>query len=164
MLPVLLLVTTVATLGSSPSPRTPEFPHVRATAPRVQKLIVEAARRSATFAELYARLQDTDIIVFVELSDNPGRNLRGRLVFLSATPLARYLRAEIRSDLARTDMISTIAHEMQHALEIAQAPLVRNAAALAVLYREIGLREETGCFETTSAQDVARRVRRELLA
>jgi len=164
MLPILLLVTTVVTLGTAASPRLPEYPHVRATDPRVQSLIEDAARRSVTFAQLYARLQDTDIILFVEPSRELKSNLSARLVFLSATPLARYLRADIRADLPRTDMISMIAHEMQHALEIGQATLVRDERALALLYRHIGFHEHERVFDTDSAQDVARKVRRELLA
>lgn len=164
MLPILLLVTTVVTLESTPSPRLPDYPHVRATDARIQRLIEEAARRSATFAQLYAHLQNTDIILFVEPTRALRPDLRGRLVFLSATPLVRYLRAEIRADLARTDMISTIAHEMQHALEIGTAGLVRDQAAMMVLYRHIGLESREHAFETEKAQAVARQVRRELLA
>ena len=164
MLPILLLVTTVVTLESTPSPRLPDYPHVRATDARIQRLIEDAARRSATFAQLYAHLQNTDIILFVEPTRALRPELRGRLVFLSATPLVRYLRAEIRADLARTDMISTIAHEMQHALEIGTAGLVRNQAAMMALYRHIGLESDSHVFETEKAQAVARQVRRELLA
>lgn len=163
MLPILLLVT-IVTLGAGASPRLPEYPHVRTTDPRIQRLIEEAARRSTTFAELYARLQETDVILFVEPSRDLKTSLTGRLVFLKATPLARYLRADVRAELPRTDMIATIAHEMQHALEIARAAGVRDEAALAVLYREIGAAHHEQTFETESAQDVARKVRRELLA
>jgi hypothetical protein len=162
MLPVLLLVTTVATFGTVASPRMPDYPHVRASDPRI--LIEEAARRSLTFAHLYARLQETDIILFVEPTRELKSSLSGRLVFVSATPIVRYLRADIRADLGRTDMISTIAHEMQHALEVADATHVRDEEALAVLYRRIGLGEHGRVFETEIAQVVAERVRKELLA
>lgn len=164
MLPILLLVTTVVTLGPTDSPRLPEYPHVRASDPRVGRLIEEATRLSATFADLYSRLQDTDVILFVEPSRELRNNLSGRLVFISATPLARYLRAEIRADLPRTDMISTIAHEMQHALEIADTALVRDQGTMTLLYRHIGVEEGGRVFETDRAQLVARKVRRELLA
>jgi hypothetical protein len=164
MLPVLLLVTSVVTLAPAPSPRTPEYPHVRATEPRLERLIEEAARRSPTFAQLYARLQDTDVILFIQPSRDLKKDLAGRLVFVSATPLVRYLRAEIRADLPRTDMIAIIAHEMQHALEIADATLVRDEGWMALLYRSIGTAERHHDFETDLAQAVARQVRREMLA
>lgn len=164
MLPILLLVTTVVTFGTASSPRLPEYPHVRAMDRRIRSLIEEAVRRSVTFARLYSRLQETDVILFVEPSCELRKALSGRLVFVSATPLVRYLRADIRADLPRTEMISTIAHEMQHALEIAYAAGVRDESALAGLYRHIGLREHKQTFDTELAQEVARRVRRELLA
>lgn len=164
MLPILLLVTTVVTLEPTASPRLPEYPHVRTSDARLERLIAEATRRSPTFAALYSRLQDTDVILFVEPSHELRQNLSGRLVFLSATPLVRYLRAEVRSDLPRTDMISTIAHEMQHALEIADATLVRDQGSMALFYGHIGLSERKHVFETDLAQVVARKVRRELLA
>ncbi len=164
MLPILLLVTAVVTLGPAHSPRSPEYPHVRATDPRIAKLIEEAARRSVTFARLYSRLQETDIILFVEPARDLKPSLSGRLVFISATPVVRYLRADIRADLPRTDMISTIAHEMQHALEIAEATFVRDESGMAALYRQIGRHDDVRMFETELAQVIARRVRRELLA
>lgn len=163
MLPILLLVT-IVTLGTTASSRLPEYPHVRATDARIQRLIEEAARRSATFAELYDRLQQTDIILFVEPSRDLKNSLCGRLVFLKATPLARYLRADVRAELPRTDLIAIIAHEMQHALEIADAAGVRDEAGMALLYRTIGVGERGHKFETETAQDVARKVRREMLA
>jgi hypothetical protein len=164
MLPILLLVTTVVTLESTTSPRIPEYPHVRTSDPRIERLIAEAARRSPTFAQLYSRLQDSDVILFVEPSRDLRSDLSGRLMFLSATPLVRYLRAEIRADLPRTDMISTIAHEMQHAIEIADSALVRDQGSLAVFYGHIGLTDREHVFETDVALAVARKVRRELLA
>jgi signal transduction histidine kinase len=164
MLPVLLLVTTAVILGNAASPRTPEYPHVRATNPRIQRLIEDAVKRSATFAQLYSRLQETDVILFVELSHDLEQPLSGRLVFVSATPLVRYLRAEVRADLPRAEMISIIAHEMQHALEIAEDSLVRDEAGMAVLYRHIGHGTREDVFETDSARVIAQKVRRELLA
>lgn len=164
MLPVLLLVTAVVTLGPIRTQRIPEYPHVRATEARIQRLIEDAVRRSPTFAQLYARLQETDVILFVETSHDLKSSLTGRLSFVTATPVVRYLRAEVRADLPRTDMISTIAHEMQHALEIAEAGLVRDDSDMAAFYGAIGIREHEHAFETEVAQAVARRVRKELLA
>lgn len=164
MLPILLFVTAVVTLEPASSPRLPEYPHVRTTDARLQRLIGEATRHSRTFAELYSRLQETDVVLFIEPTQDLRRDLSGRLVFLSATPLVRYLRAEVRADLPRTDMITTIAHEMQHALEIAEATLVRDPGTMAFLYRQIGVTEEKQMFETDRAQMVARKVRKELLA
>jgi hypothetical protein len=164
MLPVLLLVTAVVTFGPLRSPRIPEYPHVRTTDARIARLIENAVHRSPTFARLYARLQETDVILFIVPSSDLKRSLSGRLSFVTATPVVRYLRAEVRANLASTDMISTIAHEMQHALEVAEATLVRDEVGMAAFYGQIGLHENDRVFDTEMAQVVARRVRQELLA
>ncbi len=163
MLPM-LLVSAVVTLGPARSPRLPEYPHVRATDPRIRMLIEDAARRSVTFARLCRALQSSDVILFVEPSRDLRSTLAGRLVFVTATSVARYLRADIRADLPRIDMIPIIAHEMQHALEIAGALLVRDVATMTGLYHRIGSPESERTFETEQARAIARRVRRELLA
>jgi hypothetical protein len=163
MLPILLLVT-VVTLGTAAGPREPEYPHVRSTEPRIARLIDEAARRSQTFARLYTRLQETDVILFVEPARDLKTSLSGRLIFLEATPVARYLRADVRADLPRTDLIATIAHEMQHALEIGDAALVRDESGMALFYRAIGHHDHDDVFDTEVARNIARQVRRELLA
>jgi hypothetical protein len=55
-----------------------------------------------------------------------------------------------------------IAHEVQHALEIADAPDVVDRRSPAVLYRRIGHVSGVNSFETIDAQAMQRRVCREL--
>ena len=166
MLPVLAwLVLGVVTLAPARSPLLPEYAHVRATNPRVARLIDDAVVRSVTFARLYRRLHESDVILFVELSQELKPKLAGRLVFVSATPLVRYLRADIRADLDRWDLIATIAHEMQHAIEIAEAYEVRDRHGVDLLYRRIGASPGwSHSFDTDEARNVAMQVRAEMLA
>ena len=162
MLPLLAYVISAAiTVGGAPSMRTPEYPHVRSTDARFAKVIADATRRSPTFARLHEALQRTDVILFVEPWPTLDRSLRGRLVFLKATPVARYLRADIRADLSRGELIETIAHEMQHALEIALATEVRDTIALGALYRKIGTSTRQHRYDSDSAYAVGARVRHE---
>ena len=62
----------------------------------------------------------------------------GRLAMLPRAGDFRYLRIQIRSDLTRRESISLIGHELQHALEIADAQEVRDSGALIRLYERIG--------------------------
>lgn len=165
MLPLLAFVVSAAvvTLGTGPSPRAPEYPHVRSSDPRIAHLIDTAARRSPTFARVHAALQRTDVILFVERSAGVPRALHGRLRLVTATPLARYLLAEIRPDLSRGDLLAAIAHEMQHALEIGQETGVRDARSLDALYRRIGSSPRSGQYDTHLANDIGARVRLEAL-
>ncbi len=162
MLPMLLFA--ALTLGAMRFPLLVDYPHVRATDSRIRALIDDARHRSATFALLYQALQQGDVILFIEVSHDLRSALAGRLVLITATPAGRYLRAEVQPKLSRPDLVATIAHEMQHALEIANATLVRDERTVAAFYHHIGLTSDTRVFDTEEAQKVARRVRRELLA
>jgi hypothetical protein len=155
------VVSVVVTSGPVSSPRQPEYPHVRATDPRIARLIQETVRRSPTFARLHEALQRTDVILFVEPSSTIRKSLRGQLLFVEATPFARYLRAEIRADLPRGDLIATIAHEMQHALEIGQSEAVRNGEDVEKLYRRIGSSPRDHDYDSDLAYAVGVRVRAE---
>ncbi len=165
MAPLLALVVTVSTaiLADRPVlfPSPPDYPHVRTTNARVARLIDEAVSRSPTFARLYRALQQTDVILFVETSRALGPSLQGRLMLVRWTPVARYLRAEVRADLARPDLIAAVAHELQHALEIAVSQDVRDDAAVAALYRRIGTASREHACDTDAAYAIAVRVRAE---
>ena len=159
------LLATAVTAAPAPGPTPPpDIPHVRAVDSRVAHFVDDALARSHTFAYLYRRLQRTDVVLFVTASHNLPKGLDGRLLFLSDAGGVRYLRAEIRASLSRWETQAAIAHEMQHALEIANATLVRDERTMAAFYHHIGLTKDTRVFDTEEAQLVARRVRRELVA
>jgi hypothetical protein len=76
----------------------------------------------------------------------------------------RYLRIEVRTPRSPLELLATIGHELQHAVEIARAPGVRNSAAMRDLYRRIGQNGANALtFETSDAQEVGKRVRLELM-
>jgi len=75
----------------------------------------------------------------------------------------RYLRVQIKTFMNRYDVVASLAHEMQHANEIAQHPEVACEASLAALYRRIGDEPEWCMFETAEAQRAERTVRAEIL-
>jgi hypothetical protein len=60
-------------------------------------------------------------------------------------------------------MLSVAGHELQHALEVAAHPEVRDAATLGTLYEKIGIgMAHRGRFDTVAAQQAGRKVRNEL--
>jgi hypothetical protein len=137
---------------------------VRATDPRVKQYLIEGFERSATFARLLTTLNATDVIVYIERVMTLPHETMGRLTMVPMTSGPRYLRIQIRSDLSATEAIALIGHEMQHALEVADAPLVRDSSALIALYQRIG--HSSGgehVYDTDAAQVAGRRVRRELI-
>lgn len=138
-------------------------PRVRSTNPTVTAIIREGIKRSITFADLITQLGATDLIVYVERSRALPRALDGRVTLLPMTHQQRYARAEIRSDLPISEEIGVIAHELQHALEIARDQSVRTVEAMAALYRRIGVQgrgEHT--YDTMAAKEMGKAVRAEL--
>ena len=112
-------------------------PHVRATDPGLTQLIATAAARSSTLAALLARLDDSDVIVYVGHAVLDSR-LRARLRFAGTSGGWRYLRVEIDCRQNLSEQVAFLGHELQHAAEIAGATATVDNGALQRLYREIG--------------------------
>lgn len=79
----------------------------------------------------------------------------------------RYLRASINTDLTADLIISTLAHELQHAVEVIKDERVIDQRSLVELYKRIGRPSSSAVpsgWETVTAQQAGLRVRRELVA
>lgn len=131
-------------------------PHVRPLGPTAAAFLADAGRRAAVVRDLVARLADTDVVVYVEDSQGGcGRGVRACLTFLVSAATVRYLLVRIdRWQVAPWDRIGWLAHELQHALEIAHAPEVRDEATLTRFYNRVGWRSGPGRFETNLARSV----------
>jgi len=137
---------------------------LRAATPRVGTLIADGIRRSRTFASLVADLHQTNVIVYVETSMGLPNDVAGRILFSSAAGDQRYLRVQLRTTLNRDAMISVIAHELRHALEVAGERSVITEKALEDFYRRIGDSAHAGGgYDTEAARAAQRIVRSELL-
>lgn len=137
---------------------------VRVTDARLYSFLAEGMNRSRTFASLVTALNRTDVIVYIESVLTLPKGTMGRLtMMMPTTGNFRYLRVQIRSDLSRREAIALIGHELQHALEIADATEVRDSTALIRLYERIGHASNgEHAYDTEAAQDTGRIVRREL--
>jgi hypothetical protein len=136
---------------------------LRATDRRMQSLIAEGIRRSPTFARLLLELEKTDLIAYVERVNDLPAVMSGRLLFISASPAQRYVRIQLGTGGTNADAIVTLAHELQHAIEVGTSPDVRDQDALARLYQRIGHNSLSGhTYDTIAAQAAGRVVRREL--
>jgi hypothetical protein len=141
-----------------------ETRRVRTINRRTEKLLREGMRRSRTFAELVARLQQTDVIVYVEPSFGLPPEIAGRILLQATAGNQRYLRMQVRSTLQGDQMIAVIAHELQHALEVAADPTVVDDAGLVALYRRIGHASlSSHSYDTEAARSAGHAVRDELI-
>jgi hypothetical protein len=143
--------------------------HVRSTDSAMLDILREGSRRSETFESLVDALDQTSTIVYVE------RGVCGFGHYAACLPHAvtvvgsvRYLRILVDPSRAG-DVIALIAHELQHALEIAHAPAIRTGDDMTAVFRRIGRspscpRGVPDCFETSAALAIGDAVLRELHA
>jgi hypothetical protein len=126
-----------------------------------QQLVDDGTRRSPTFAGLVADLERHDVIVYI--SNDPGLSVRGSLTFIVHTGSVTYVRVRVHLSPDPDDAIAALAHELQHATEVAGASRpVTSERELQELYRVIGFGVGAGSFESTAARATEAHVRHEL--
>lgn len=140
---------------------------IRPQDPGLTALLREGMMRSATFRDLVNRIEASNLIVYVSLSPMMRAGLAGKLTWITRAGGFRYVRATISTEQNRNQMIATLAHELQHAVEVLQDATVSDQNGLQQLYKRIGRPSHSGlsdAWETIAAQETGLRVRRELVA
>ena len=130
---------------------------------KAASLIQAGRQRSSTFRRLVEVIEQSDLIVLVQAGHLQHQ---GQLQFIAATPYSRYVRVAVRLPGLENDLLGTLAHELQHAVEIAGAPEVRDHASLVRFYQLIGRGGRPGAtvlMETSNAQKTGAKVLNELL-
>ncbi len=148
---------------AEPAPRT-AWTRTRPLSPGATRLLATAAERSSTVAALLNEIELTDVVVYVADS-MPGveSGPASKLVFLATAGTSRCLLVRVDHwRLSPLERIAQLGHELQHALEVAAAPEVKNAEGLAQLYGRIGWKGQGNRFESEAARTVGYRVRREV--
>ncbi len=163
---VLALATTAVPLpaaaqpmGEPDSSEAGRTPRVRGMDPFAATILQQGCPQSATCRRLVTAIEHSDVIVLVRTR---ALKNHGGLVFARATRGARYLHVTL--GLPETDdrLIAYLAHELQHALEIASEPGIVTVAAMERFYRRRpGAQFEQGVC-TPAAQKVTRKVDDEL--
>ena len=145
------------------------FTRVRSTERFMIALIREGYDRSPAFRALADTLQGSNVIVLIRPLPCGGGRIRSCVVSVEGSARERQIRINVDPRHTAGDfLIATIAHELQHAVEIAERPEVIDARSAIALYRQIafgrcrqGLSEEC---ETERALDVEKTVRDQLNA
>ena len=158
----------VAIPANGQPPDRPSPPHVRGATLEAALLLDEGVARSATVRDLVDHLEHSDLLIYVRYVWFSSTSLRGRIGFLAAGQKQRLFAIEIDCRRPRSDQISALGHELQHAVEIADAPSVLDARSLAAFYSSIGAltgyTSHGDTYETDAAAETGRRVRGELNA
>lgn len=166
-LPTMVLFATLfaATAAAAPPDARNGGPHVRPQDARITALLQEGMRRSSSLRALVDRIEASNVYVYVKLDHLMNSHLAGRLAWMGQAHEFRYLRAMIDFNLSADQVIATLAHELQHAVEVVDDRSVVDERSLVALYRRIGepsrLELNSG-WETDAARAMGNQVRREL--
>ena len=161
ILPLALLLAVASSAGADDVVSSTASLRIRAASRDARRLIDKAATRSATVAQLIDRLAMTDVIVYVQLTIGPHVDT-AHTSLATATREGRFLRVVINARTSPWDQVQMLGHELQHALEIAGAPEVVDAAGMRALFERIGLPgRKPNQYETLEAQRVQALVRRD---
>jgi hypothetical protein len=150
----------MAATGDADAPATSHA--VRGASAVAATLVNDGIRRSTTVRSLAAELDQSDVLVFVDIVfDAPS--MAGRTVMVSNGGTHRILRVFVNARLDGARRLEILGHELTHCAEIARASSVRSANDLKGLERAIGWRAGSAeAFETTAARAAELRVRGEI--
>jgi len=155
--------TQCAESSAGPPPLTSADARVRGGSGRLAAAIRGAAAGSSTFHRLVDQIGATDGVVYV-LEGHCKRGLRACLILdMSVMGSNRVLWVRIDPRKMDRDLMGSIGHELQHALEVLSHSTIRSGSAMILLYNKDGSREG-GHFETDAAIKMGRTVRAELAA
>ena len=159
MVAAVLLMLLVSIDSTTPPPA--RMTHIRPVSDIAQRIVSDATRASPTVASMIAEIEQSDLIVYVDVTTNAGSEV-GATRLAGANVAVRFLHVTIDLSLAPHRRVTILAHELQHVLEVANAPDVRDAAGMQQLFERIGHRLGRQQYETSAATDVERAVDREL--
>jgi hypothetical protein len=139
--------------------------HVRSNEAKISALIATGLATSATFQHLVETLDRSDVIVYVDTKlTHP--TLGAYLVHtIVVTGGVRYLHIAIDAHGAERHVVPLLAHELQHAVEVASDPTVHDSEGMDKLFERLAIQfgcGETSCAETQAAKDIEATVSAEL--
>lgn len=138
-------------------------PHVRAIDAVSATAFARGMQESEHFRALVDALDASDVIVHVVTTPALAGGVIGTMRFVTRLGDTRYVRIDLASLVPPDVRVSTLAHELQHACELAQS-VAASQDAVRTLYRTIG-RAVPGArdaFETDGAQRAGAHVWAEL--
>ena len=145
----------------------PSHTHVRSTERMIRTLIEQGIARSATFRRLVETLDQSDVVVYID--PKITRDALGG--YLSHDVLSaggqRYLHIAVVLRGGDIRLVSVLAHELQHAVEVSRDPGARDAKSVMQLFARLASTRGCGvsnCDETEAALDVQAAVDAELKA
>jgi hypothetical protein len=138
----------------------PVVARLRTVDSRLAAIVIEASARSRSFRQLAQTIDQTDGIVYVE-HGKCGHGVRACLVAVSVAGANRIVRVRVNAKDVDGNLMGSIGHELQHAIEVLGNSKVTDTKALYFFYDRIGIRRGNA-FETAAAIQAGNHVRAEL--
>jgi hypothetical protein len=174
MLLALGFATMTASHGAAQTPGTsahhdPPF-RIRTTDPELAEVLQDAIPRSRTLKRLVDAVERSDGLVYLWKGACPHKARACLLMHLEQAGPNRLLHIHSPPGKRGVDAAGSIAHELQHVVEVLSDPRVKTTDDLFALYYRIGLdgpaswvqNRNHGRFETAAAQEIGLQVRNEL--
>ena len=145
-----------------------DLPSLRTTDPLLLELLASGRDRSPTFRHLLARLEQSNLIVHLKrASGRWTKSPRGFTRFVASTGGYRFVQVTIANAATASDeLVALVGHELQHLIEVAEAPAVVDQETYHDLYRAIGYPScrQGRCYDTREAVNVGQRILAEVNA
>ena len=133
-------------------------------------LIHFGTEKSPTFRQLVRQLGRSNVIVYVDVQQEADRPEGGSLQFIGEGAGTRWVLATVSTGtsnfaVARQRLVSltaTLGHELQHAREVAKAPVMSRPEDFEAFFRERGVKIRGNVVDTDAARDLGKRVEREI--
>jgi hypothetical protein len=139
---------------------------VRTHEPLLASMLTQAALHSPSFQALLDRLRASDLVVYVRTRFELPQMMHGQLTFVGDGGGRRYLLIDVAWGLMDDNLVAALAHELQHAVEVAERPDIVDTASLGRAYESFGIEKVQRIgktFETQRAIDTGKRVRAEFM-
>jgi hypothetical protein len=137
------------------------FPRVRSTNGLIATVLHRAGEQSATFRRLVEAIGASDGTVYVE-EGKCRYGFRACLVTVTMAGANRYLWVKVDTRMADWDLMASIGHELQHAIEVLSDRTVTSGFAMYYFYLGKGPHSIGLAFETDAAIEAGDAVRTEV--
>lgn len=142
--------------------------HVRFETPRLQQLVEQALDDSATLRGLIGYLDASDVVAYVRCEPRLRNQTSGYLTFVSQAGGLRYVLIRVAYLGSRMTQVALVGHELQHAVEVADAKGIVDGESFHRAYKRMGYLNQFSsidglvAYETENARQVGERILREL--
>ena len=153
---LIVMVSVFALPAFTPTPR------VRSMSNDIADLVHRTTVRSPTVAAMLNAIESSDVILQIDFRLDPALP-RAVTTLVGVSGPVRYVRMVINPRLPPRLRMELLGHELQHVIEIASNPAIRDQASMRIAFSALGWTDgPNGPYETAAALRVERQVRSEL--